>query len=40
MLGSAEMQRVWKAFPTAEALAGSRYPWLRVFCVQGAELET
>lgn len=32
--------RVKKAFPTAEALAGSRYPWLRVFCVQGAELET
>lgn len=39
MLGSAEMQHVWEAFPTTEALAGSRWPQLGAFCVQGAELE-
>lgn len=33
LLGSAEMQPVWEVFATAEALAGSRSPQLRVFCV-------
>lgn len=33
VLGSAEVQPVWEGFAIAEALAGSRSPQLRVFCV-------